>query len=204
MDYTQRQLNSTQSQLTNNQNKLQSAQYHIQNLQDSLSNIQNQLTIAQNQIEIEKNSNNDLKNKLTKYNQTNSDKETKIDSLNSEINDIRIKNDFNNKKIITLMKEIDKKDNELKKLNSIIIKFGKQLNPISINFRTNNSSKDYNIACYYGEIFSNIEEKLYQRFPELKNEKNLFLFNGNTIEKEKSIILNEINDKSVILIVIDN
>ena len=204
LDYTQRQLNSTQSQLTDTQNKLQSAQYQIQNLQNSLNNIQNQLNIAQNQIEIEKNSNNNLKNKLNESNKIISDKQSKIDSLNSEITDMKVKNDFNNKKIVTLMDDIEQKENELKKLNSVITKFGKQLNPISINFKTSGSSKDYEIVCDYSEIFSNVEEKLYQSFPKLKNKNNLFLFNGNKIEKEKSIILNEINNKSVVLIIIEN
>ena len=99
------------------------------------------------------------------------------------------------------MDEIKQKDNELNKLNSIITKFSKLLNPINIKFRSSNSSIVYEIICYYSEIFLNVEEKLYQNFPELRNKNNLFLFNGNKIEKEKSIILNEITNSSVILII---
>ena len=193
LNNTQIQLNSIQGQLTDTQNKLKNAQYQIQNLQ-------NQLTISQNELQIEKNFNNDLK--LKESNQTINNK--KIDSLNSEIIDMRAKYDFNNKKIVNLMDEIKQKENELKKLNSIITKFSKELNPINIKFKTSNSSKEYEIICYYSEIFLNVEEKLYQSFPELRKKNNLFLFNGNTIEKEKSIILNEINNSSVILIINQN
>jgi chromosome segregation ATPase len=193
LNNTQIQLNSIQGQLTDTQNKLKNAQYQIQNLQ-------NQLTIAQNELQIEKNFNNDLK--LKESNQTINNK--KIDSLNSEIIDMRAKYDFNNKKIVNLMDEIKQKENELKKLNFIITKFSKELNPINIKFKTSNSSKEYKIICYYSEIFLNVEEKLYQSFPELRKKNNLFLFNGNTIEKEKSIILNEINNSSVILIINQN
>ena len=192
LNNAQIQLNNTQNQLTDTQNKLKNAQYQIQNLQ-------NQLTIKQNELEIEKNSINELNNKLTESNQSITNKT--IDSLNSEILDMRVKYDFNNKKIVSLMDEIKLKENEIKKLYSIITKFSKQLNPISVKFRTSNSSKEYEIICYYNEIFLNVEEKLYQNFPELRNKNNLFLFNGNAIEKEKSIILNEINDKSMILII---
>ena len=193
LNNTQIQLNSIQGQLTDTQNKLKNAQYQIQNLQ-------NQLTIAQNELQIEKNFNNELK--LKESNQIINNK--KIDTLNSEILDMRAKYDFNNKKIVNLMDEIKQKENELKKLNFIITKFSKELNPINIKFKTSNSSKEYKIICYYSEIFLNVEEKLYQSFPELRKKNNLFLFNGNTIEKEKSIILNEINNSSVILIINQN
>ena len=193
LNNTQIQLNSIQGQLTDTQNKLKNAQYQIQNLQ-------NQLTISQNELQIEKNFNNELK--LKESNQIINNK--KIDTLNSKILDIRAKYDFNNKKIVNLMDEIKQKENELKKLSSIITKFSKELNPINIKFKTSNSSKEYKIICYYSEIFLNVEEKLYQSFPELRKKNNLFLFNGNTIEKEKSIILNEINNNSVILVINQN
>jgi N-terminal acetyltransferase B complex non-catalytic subunit len=190
LNNSQIQLNNIQVQLVDTQNKLKNAQYQIQNLQ-------NQLIITQNELQIEKNCNKELK--LKESNQTMVNK--KIDSLNSEIIDMRVKYDFNNKKIVNLMDEIKQKDNELNKLNSIITKFSKLLNPINIKFRSSNSSIVYEIICYYSEIFLNVEEKLYQNFPELRNKNNLFLFNGNKIEKEKSIILNEITNSSVILII---
>ena len=63
------------------------------------------------------------------------------------------------------------------------------------------SSVNTSIVCYYHETFSAVEERLYNNFPNLRNPNNLFLFNGNSIVKEKSIILNEISDKSIILII---
>ena len=133
-------------------------------------------------------------------NQMISNQKVNIDSLNSEIENMRTKNDYNNKKVISLMDQIKQKENELTRLTFIITKFSKQLNPLSIIFRSMDSSINIEIYCYYSEIFSNVEERLYQSFPQLRNTYNLFLFNGKSIEKEKSVILNEIADKSVIII----
>ena len=63
------------------------------------------------------------------------------------------------------------------------------------------SSINASIICNYSETFSAVEERLYKNYPTLRNANNLFLFNGKSIEKEKSIILNEILDKSVILLI---
>lgn len=197
---THNQLTNTQRQLNNTQNQYQSTQYQLQNLQYSLTNTQNQLNISQNQLQIEKNTNNELRNRLIMSNQMISNQKVNIDSLNSEIENMRTKNDYDNKKVISLMEQIKQKENELTRLTFIITKFSKQLNPLSIIFRSMDSSINIAIYCYYSEIFSNVEERLYQSFPQLRNTYNLFLFNGKSIEKEKSVILNEIADKSVIII----
>jgi hypothetical protein len=124
-----------------------------------------------------------------------------IDSLNSEINNIRVKNNFNNQKVVSLMEQMKQKENEVTKLTFLITKLSKQLHPINIIFRTMDSSVNASIICNYSETFSAVEERLYKNYPTLRNANNLFLFNGKSIEKEKSIILNEILDKSVILLI---
>ena len=150
---------------------------------------------------MKKNLNKDLRDKLDKSSQTISKQKEKIDALNSEVNNMRVKFDFNNKKVVSLMDQIKQKENEVMKLTSLITKLSKQLNPINIIFRTMDSSVNTSIVCYYHETFSAVEERLYNNFPNLRNPNNLFLFNGNSIVKEKSIILNEISDKSIILII---
>ena len=102
------------------------------------------------------------------------------------------------------MAQIKQKENEVTKLTSLITKLSKQLNPINIIFRTMDSSVNASLVCYYHETFSTVEERLYKKYPNLRKENNLFLFNGNSIAKEKSIILNEISDKSIILVILPN
>ena len=53
-------------------------------------------------------------------------------------------------------------------------------------------------------MFSNIEEKLYEEFPELKRKKFYFLANGSIINKTASIKENKIKKGNIILIKIDD
>ena len=59
---------------------------------------------------------------------------------------------------------------------------------------------DFPMACKKTDIFSKIEEKLYQIFPSLKEGNNIFLCNGRKIENSQSILSNEITHDSIILI----
>ena len=66
------------------------------------------------------------------------------------------------------------------------------------------SSLTYNInfpmACKKTDIFSNIEKKLYQEFPELKNKKLYFISGGRTVNKHWTFEENKIKNGSTILI----
>jgi hypothetical protein len=66
------------------------------------------------------------------------------------------------------------------------------------------SSLTYNInfpmACKKTDIFSKIEIKLYQEFPELKNKKLYFISGGRTVNKHWTFEENKIKNGSTILI----
>ena len=113
---------------------------------------------------------------------------------------MRTKNEFNNKKVVSLMDEVKKNKNEITQLNSIVTKFSKQLNPIIVYFRTLDASINDLFYCSYIEQFSCVEERLYQRYPQLRQTNNIFLFYGKQIERDKSVLLNEITDQAIILI----
>ena len=64
----------------------------------------------------------------------------------------------------------------------------------------------YPIACKYSDYFKNVIEKLYQEYPELRTNKEIyFLVNGNVVNKEITIEQNKIKGGSnIILNIIEN
>jgi len=89
----------------------------------------------------------------------------------------------------------------LKRLNSIIkvTKSNDKLkDPITITFTSSVINED--IVCYYDDIFSQVAEKLFQKYPSLNRDNVYFLFNGAMIKNDQSVLLNEITDKAKILI----
>ena len=157
-----------------------------------------QLQDTQNQLQEEKNSKDGLKRNLTLYKNKSLNQTTRINSLQTEIDNMRVKNKHNNDKIINLLEEIKIKDDELKKLNRIIKNNDKLNEPITISFTS--SYINENIVCCNNDIFSDITEKLFQKYPLLNNDNIHFLYNGKIIEKNQSVLLNEIKNNAVILI----
>lgn len=215
------QLDSIQSQLTYKENQLYNTQNQLQSTQNSLSDIQNQLQLSQNQlqstqnqlqssqksIQNEKNSNEHLLKQLTEYQQKVSKQESMINFYKTELTNIRAKTEVNNNKIVSLMNEGKQKDEEINKLNSIIkiIESGDKINnPLTIYFCSKDSSINEEIVCHYIDLFSIVEEKLYEKNPLLKNTENIFLCNGKKIDENKTILYNLMYDKATILIVTNN
>ena len=198
-------LNDCKEKIEEMKNELNNKDNQINNNQSLLNNNQIQLQNVKNKLQDEINSKNELKRKLTLYKNKSLNRKTKINSLQTEIDNIRRKNKYNNDKIVSLLEEIKIKDNELKKLNLIIkvTKSNAKLSePITISFSSPYINE--NIVCHYNDSFSEIEEKLYQKYPLLKQDNVCFLYNGKVIEKNQSILLNEITDKAKILIVHNN
>ena len=52
------------------------------------------------------------------------------------------------------------------------------------------------IKCNYNDLFTTIEEILYKKYPYLRNNMNVFLVNGKKIEKNQTILYNEIANNS--------
>ena len=102
------------------------------------------------------------------------------------------KNENDNEKVDFLMKQLKIKDNEINALKS---KTAFNLNPeelIPVIFKTFDGKLDYSIICKKTDKFNMIENKLYEQFPEYRETENLFLLNGNRINKAKTIQENNI------------
>ena len=91
-------------------------------------------------------------------------------------------NESNNELISVIFKITDKSFGYPKAWNEYNKKFG------------------YPMACYNLDNFSTIEQKLYSESPDLKEEKILFIINGNRIDKSATLEQNKIKDNTIILL----
>ena len=150
---------------------------------------------------------NNLQNKLQKANKT-------IDQLNQENNLIQkklsnIKNDNNNNQIQNLNNIIASKQKEIEELKKELDKVSnknqyvkyediRMLQFISGDGIINN----YPIKCLISETFAEVEERLYQTFPEFRETNNTFISNGNDIKRFKKISENNIIEGNPIQLIV--
>ena len=175
----------------NNLNMSNNSQNEINNLRNQLSNANK--IISQQQLKIQ-----ELQNNLNKCNNT-------ITNLNNTINNLN--NNITNYKNI-----INKKDLELNNLrsqlsNNINVNIHNNSNDnfndvMCVNFISGDQQIHYAITCLRSNIFAEVEEKLYQKFPVYRNTNNNFIANGKKVLRFKTIEENNIgNGKPVTLIV---
>jgi len=127
----------------------------------------------------------DLKKKL-------SEKENDLIKYKKEneklLNLVKMNNNKNteehSKKILDLYNKIDKLENEKK-----------ELIPIIISFNQNNHA----FICKKTDIFNQILNKLFKKYPEYKEDEYYFVVNGHRITSHKTIEENEINENDIIL-----
>ena len=136
-----------------------------------------------------------LKEKLTNAIKKKEEKKTEIQELKYKLAMTKSEsvNQINN-----LMNTIEKKDEEIKQLN-MKLKNNDLSDIIAVNFISNNGVVNYTTSCKGNQPFYEIEEKLYQNYPEYKGRRNFFLYNGNEIKRFKTINENKIKDGGVIL-----
>ena len=73
---------------------------------------------------------------------------------------------------------------------------------IKINFSSLDQKINIPLYCTNYEIFAEVEEKLYQKFPEFRETNNCFFSNGAQILRFKTIEENKLeNERSVLLVV---
>ena len=145
----------------------------------------------------------DLKNKLKKANET-------IENQNKIINELKNKLNISNDKINYYKNEINNLENNInkkeKELNDYISYLESELNNINkttkvdlkdvmcVNFTSMDGNIHKAIPCIPSNTFAEVEEKLYQFFPEYRESNNTFLAHGSTILRFKTISQNKIGD----------
>ena len=71
---------------------------------------------------------------------------------------------------------------------------------IFVIFNTNDLLIQHLIPCYISDNFTTVEEKLYDKYPELKNKQIYYTVNGNIINKSETLEKNNIQSCTNILI----
>ena len=157
-----------------------------------------------------------MEDKITDYNKTNNPKETKdnkeeipnkkeIFNYNKKIDDFRkqINEETNKNKILKdKIKDLNNTLNKLKQKNNEIIKKYKNEKLISVLFVTQGTHDifNYSIACRTTDLFTSLEEILYQDFPKYRNVKKFYKVNNNRILESKTLEENKIKNNDIISI----
>ena len=138
---------------------------------------------------------NDLKNKFQNLEKLNEEYKPKISELKNQIN-------INYTTISLLQKQLEQKEELLKKVD--LNKSQKIIDGeiMSINFTNVDKAINYSIACISTDIFATVEEKLYKEFPEFRETNNYFLSNGNTILRFKTVAENKIKNGYPIILIL--
>jgi len=165
----------------NNQNILQS------NNNDEINKLKNELAKANKVIEQQKLTINELQNKLNNYNNI-------INNLN---------NDINNYRNIISKKDIELNNYKSQLNNNIITNNNININDMMcVNFISSDQNVHYAAACLKTNTFAEVEEKLYEQYPQYRETNNTFLANGMQVLRFKTIDENKIgNGLPVTLIV---
>ena len=153
----------------------------------------------------ESNEINNLKEKLKKA-------EKIIEQQKSEINELKNQLNLANNKLNelqSLRNLIAQKDLEINKLTQGLqnININNNNRNISlnidkcVNFISNDQRINFAIPCNGNSIFAEIEEKLYQEYPEYRETNNIFLANGKEVLRFKTINYNNIGTGRPIMLV---
>ena len=166
--------------IENLRNKIFELEEENKNLKEEINNLNNKNSEFQSEINILKKYNSDL---LNKYNNNNS------------IQDSKDNNIYNiNEELISLMKKLEMKENEIKSL-----KEGNDFLPII--FTSADNSIHYSIICKKTDKFDLIENKLYDIYPQYEEGDNSFYVNNNKIDKSKTISDNNIKYSDIVTMI---
>jgi len=146
-----------------------------------------------------------LENELQKSKKTIEDQKVIINNLQNQLNNEK-KNNFNNMNLIqSLQNSIKEKEQELAQLmnqfqnnNQNKSRYGRD-ELLCVNFISMDQKIQYAIPCTGNDIFAEIEEKLYQKFPQYRETNNFFLSDGKQILRFKTISQNKIGGFPVIM-----
>ena len=94
--------------------------------------------------------------------------------------------------------KISELENEIKQLKAYILSPGEKI--IFIKFISTDQKINFSIAAKTNDIFTKIENILYNNYPDYKEYDNLFLVNGVKINRNKTIDENNIKENNVVTV----
>jgi chromosome segregation ATPase len=162
----------------------------------------------------EKNKNKKLENELKEKNKKIENLEKEVKQLKNELEkQIKINKDCEDKIALSKItfdskdetyKALLEKDKEIKALKEKMKRFPFELNEneklISIIFTNSTQEFHYSIICKNTEIFTVLEAKLYEKFPQYGETANYFIANGNKVIGHKTLEDNNIKDSNIIIL----
>ena len=167
------------------------ANYNSNNIINENKKLKDELKIYKIENEKLKNEINKLNNELLKANKIISN------FNNNQNNNIDIINKINNLNEILKMKDNLISDLKIQLQNQGNMKV--DYNDIMvITFISSDQQINYGMKCLKTDIFAEVEEKLYKRYPEYRETNNNFVAKGNIILRFKSINDNRIKDGDII------
>jgi chromosome segregation ATPase len=121
----------------------------------------------------------------------------KIEKYTKYLKDLNIEIQNKDKELLKLYKEnADLK----KKLSRFPFELEENEKMIILIFQSNEEQFSHHIICKNTDIFSEIEMKLKNKYPFLKEEENYYLHNGQKIKKDYNLQDNKIGDGDTIII----
>ena len=130
--------------------------------------------------------------------------------MNSKINSLKNTNNQLNSKIIGLQSDLYSKTKEIKDLNNKLnsssnsndnlenISPGEKI--MAIHFISTDQKINYALPCKNTDIFVKLEEKIYEEYPEYKEENTYFTVRGNMVKRFKSMQDNGIKNSDIIIL----
>ena len=150
--------------------------------------------------------------KIKGINTFNTSKVTNKEGIFTECNELKFLDGFNNDLNYNYNKNLKNQLNEEKNRNQQLLdelnkerKRNKGLTGDfeeinATNFRTSDQLINYPIAGKSTDNFSQLEEKLFHEFPDLRNKNIYFIANGNIINRDATLEENKIKSGTTILI----
>ena len=164
-----------------------------------------------NDIYLNKNSNDslDLKEQLNKANKTIEQLKLKIKELQDKLDNVNNSNNYNNI-INNYQNIINQKDLEINNLKTQLSNVNNKIpsskiyvdEMMSVNFISADQNIHYSVPCIKTNTFAEVEEKLYQKYPEYRETNNNFISNGGLILRFKTIDENHISNGVPITLVV--
>ena len=105
------------------------------------------------------------------------------------------------KEILELKKQLDKKEDEINKLNNEINKIKSFNGLMTVIFYSPEQNIHYSFICKETDIFSLIEKRFYEIYPEFQDSEFVFIANEQKIKGYKTLQENKIKNSQVITLI---
>ena len=177
----------------------------IKELETTIINLNNEINKLNNELnQMKENKEKKFEILLKEEKEKNINAQKNIQELNEKL--LKYEHNFNNDdKLLQLKNELLLKDKEIKELKEINARYPFELqkdeNMISVMFISVNQAVNCSLICKNTDIFKNVENLLYDRYPGYRNFENDFFYNGIIVDKNKSLEENEIKDGTKIILI---